>query len=118
MIGRWWIGGWGGGMHVGVRRCRRQDREAREKTATTMTTAPATDVVIPATADAAFAFATMATMTATATATAARTKRELLLDRDGLGLCAALFSPSFRNRRGGLLAISLSYLNPQNHLGW
>ena len=90
----------------------------REKTAMTMTTAPATDVVIPATADAAFAFATMATMTATATATAARTKRELLLDRDGLGLCAALFIPSFRNRRGGLLAISLSNLNPQNHLGW
>ena len=66
------------------------------------------------------ALATALATTTTATATAAtmtRTKRELLLDRDGLGLCAALFGPRFRNRRGGLLAISLSNLNPQNHLG-
>ena len=56
------------------------------------------EVVTPATADAVAAFVTTTTTT-TATATMAmtqmRTKRELLLDRNGLGLCAALFSTRF-----------------------
>lgn len=44
-------------------------------------------------------------------------KRELLLKDDGHDLCTALFGPRFRRREGGLLAITLSNLNPQNHLG-
>ncbi len=37
--------------------------------------------------------------------------------RDGYQLCTTLFGKRFQYRRGGLLAISLSNLNPQNHLG-
>ncbi len=88
----------------------------REKTATTMMTAHATDIAIPATTDVVFAFVTTMT-TATATTAMTRTKRKLLLDHKGFDLCAALFGPRFLNRGGGLLAISLSNLNPQNHLG-
>ena len=58
------------------------------------TTVPATVVAILAKAGAAFAFASMMT-TATATVAATRMKRKLLVDRDGLGLCAALFGPCF-----------------------
>jgi len=36
---------------------------------------------------------------------------------NGHNLCTALFGPRFKCREGGLLAISLSNLNPQNHLG-
>ena len=36
---------------------------------------------------------------------------------NGYELCNCLFGPRFKNRKGGLLAISLSNLNPQNHLG-
>ena len=36
---------------------------------------------------------------------------------DGRALCTLLFGQRFVRRRGGLLAISLSNLNPQNHLG-
>ena len=36
---------------------------------------------------------------------------------DGYNLCTALFGERFHPRKGGLLAISLSNLNPQNHLG-
>mmetsp|Transcript_28957 Transcript_28957/g.57808 ORF Transcript_28957/g.57808 Transcript_28957/m.57808 type:complete len:584 (+) Transcript_28957:77-1828(+) len=43
-------------------------------------------------------------------------KRSDLL-RDGYQLCTTLFGKRFQYRRGGLLAISLSNLNPQNHLG-
>ena len=77
----------------------------REKTETTSTTVPVTAFTIPAKADAAFAFATTMT-TATATAATMRTMRDLLVGRDGLDLCAALFGPGFQNRRGGLLGIS------------
>ena len=79
------------------------------------TTMPATVVAIPAKADAKFAFATTMT-TATATAATTRMKRKLLVDRNDLGLCAALFCPRFQNWRGELLAISLSNINHQNHL--
>jgi len=43
------------------------------------------------------------------------TKQELL--SDGYSLCTALFGQRFNRRKGGLLAISLSNLNAQNHLG-
>lgn len=36
---------------------------------------------------------------------------------NGYTLCTCLFGPRFKHRKGGLLAISLSNLNPQNHLG-
>ena len=36
---------------------------------------------------------------------------------DGYKLCTTLFGQRFNHRSGGLLAISLSNLNPQNHLG-
>ena len=36
---------------------------------------------------------------------------------DGYKLCTILFGQRFNHRSGGLLAISLSNLNPQNHLG-
>lgn len=36
---------------------------------------------------------------------------------DGYKLCTTLFGRRFNHRSGGLLAISLSNLNPQNHLG-
>ena len=36
---------------------------------------------------------------------------------NGYELCNCLFGTRFKNRKGGLLAISLSNLNPQNHLG-
>ncbi|KAL7488820.1 hypothetical protein ACHAW6_014448, partial [Cyclotella cf. meneghiniana] len=36
---------------------------------------------------------------------------------DGYRLCNCLFGSRFKHRKGGLLAISLSNLNPQNHLG-
>ena len=36
---------------------------------------------------------------------------------NGYNLCTCLFGPRFKHRKGGLLAISLSNLNPQNHLG-
>jgi opine dehydrogenase len=36
---------------------------------------------------------------------------------NGYMLCNSLFGPRFKYRKGGLLAISLSNLNPQNHLG-
>ena len=36
---------------------------------------------------------------------------------DGYNLCTTLFGKRFQYRKGGLLAISLSNLNPQNHLG-
>ncbi|KAL9184783.1 hypothetical protein ACHAXT_012753 [Thalassiosira profunda] len=36
---------------------------------------------------------------------------------NGYDLCTALFGDRFNIRKGGLLAISLSNLNPQNHLG-
>jgi len=45
-----------------------------------------------------------------------RTKKQILLS-DGNSLCSTLFGPRFQRREGGLLAISLSNLNPQNHLG-
>ncbi|KAL3809326.1 hypothetical protein ACHAXA_008725 [Cyclostephanos tholiformis] len=48
---------------------------------------------------------------------AAIERRGLLLGDDGHDLCTALFGPRFRRRDGGLLAITLSNLNPQNHLG-
>ncbi|KAL7438637.1 hypothetical protein ACHAXH_004497 [Discostella pseudostelligera] len=44
-------------------------------------------------------------------------RHELLICNDGYELCTTLFGPRFRNRKGGLLAISLSNLNPQAHLG-
>ncbi|KAL3767301.1 hypothetical protein ACHAW5_001706 [Stephanodiscus triporus] len=53
----------------------------------------------------------------TASAATSTTKRESLLRDDDHDLCTALFGPRFRRRDGGLLAISLSNLNPQNHLG-
>ena len=53
----------------------------------------------------------------TASAATTTAKRELLFKDDGHDLCAALFGHRFRRRDGGLLAISLSNLNPQNHLG-
>ena len=46
---------------------------------------------------------------------AADPQRELLCN--GYALCNFLFGPRFIHRKGGLLAISLSNLNPQNHLG-
>lgn len=36
---------------------------------------------------------------------------------NGYSLCNTLFGQRFKYRKGGLLAISLSNLNPQNHLG-
>jgi opine dehydrogenase len=50
------------------------------------------------------------------------TKQELLMNDDGYNLCTILFSSQqtkiqFQKRIGGLLAITLSNLNPQNHLG-
>jgi opine dehydrogenase len=50
------------------------------------------------------------------------TKQELLMNDDGYNLCTILFSSQqtkiqFQKRAGGLLAITLSNLNPQNHLG-
>jgi opine dehydrogenase len=50
------------------------------------------------------------------------TKQELLMNDDGYNLCTILFGSSqqqiqFQKRIGGLLAITLSNLNPQNHLG-
>ena len=57
------------------------------------------------------------TITTTAS-TSTRRRRELLLrNHDGYELCTTLFGPRFTYRTGGLLAISLSNLNPQNHLG-
>lgn len=51
------------------------------------------------------------------TSSNASRRHELLMCNDGYELCTALFGPRFRNRKGGLLAISLSNLNPQAHLG-
>jgi opine dehydrogenase len=50
------------------------------------------------------------------------TKQEILMNDDGYNLCTILFSSQqmkiqFQKRAGGLLAITLSNLNPQNHLG-
>ena len=42
-------------------------------------------------------------------------KREIL--ENGYTVCTTLFGKRFKRRKGGLLAISLSNLNPQNHLG-
>ncbi len=57
------------------------------------------------------------TTTTTTTSTSTRSRNELLLRNDGYELCTTLFGPRFTYRNGGLLAISLSNLNPQNHLG-
>ncbi|KAL3766652.1 hypothetical protein ACHAWU_003408 [Discostella pseudostelligera] len=51
------------------------------------------------------------------TSSNASRRHELLICNDGYELCTTLFGPRFRNRKGGLLAISLSNLNPQAHLG-
>ena len=72
-------------------------------TTTTIAAALVMDVATPATADAATAFVTTTTTaTATTATTRTRTKCELLLNPDGLSLCAALFGPCFRNWRGVL----------------
>lgn len=53
----------------------------------------------------------------TITTTARRHDLLLACKDDGYELCTTLFGPRFTHRKGGLLAISLSNLNPQNHLG-
>ena len=63
---------------------------------------------------------TTKTTNTTTTTTTTTTKRELLLNDDGYNLCTILFGSQqqiqFQKRAGGLLAITLSNLNPQNHL--
>jgi opine dehydrogenase len=60
-------------------------------------------------------------MSTPAATTTSPTKRELLMNDDGYNLCTILFGSQqqmqFQKRVGGLLAITLSNLNPQNHLG-
>ena len=60
---------------------------------------------------------TTSTPTTASTSISTPTRNELLLRNDGCELCTTLFGSRFTYRKGGLLAISLSNLNPQNHLG-
>ena len=85
----------------------------------TVPTSPPSSTITTSSIDS--ATTAMSTPAATTTTTTTTTKRELLLNDDGYNLCTILFGSQqqiqFQKRVGGLLAITLSNLNPQNHLG-